>query len=206
MSIINVKNLSHGFGERVIFENVSFRLLKGEHVGLVGANGEGKSTFMNIVTGALQPDEGKVEWSKKVRVGYLDQHAVLQKGQTIRDVLSSAFQYLFDIEAEINELYLKMGDVTPEEMDQLLEEVGELQDILEQSDFYQINSKVEEIGRGLGLHEIGFERDVEDLSGGQRTKVLLAKLLLTKPEILMLDEPTNYLDEEHIAWLKQYLL
>ena len=101
MSIINVKNLSHGFGERVIFENVSFRLLKGEHVGLVGANGEGKSTFMNIVTGALQPDEGKVEWSKKVRVGYLDQHAVLQKGQTIRDVLSSAFQYLFDIEAEI---------------------------------------------------------------------------------------------------------
>lgn len=206
MSIINVKNLSHGFGERVIFENVSFRLLKGEHVGLVGANGEGKSTFMNIVTGALQPDEGKVEWSKKVRVGYLDQHAVLQKGQSIRDVLSSAFQYLFDIEAEINELYLKMGDVTPEEMDQLLEEVGELQDILEQSDFYQINSKVEEIGRGLGLHEIGFERDVEDLSGGQRTKVLLAKLLLTKPEILMLDEPTNYLDEEHIAWLKQYLL
>ena len=116
MSIINVKNLSHSFGERVIFENVSFRLLKGEHVGLVGANGEGKSTFMNIITGALQPDEGKVEWSKKVRVGYLDQHAVLQKGQTIRDVLSSAFQYLFDIEAEINALYLKMGDVTPEEM------------------------------------------------------------------------------------------
>jgi len=205
MSIINVSNLSHGFGDRVIFENVSFRLLKGEHVGLIGANGEGKSTFMNIVTGALQPDAGKVEWSKKVRVGYLDQNSVLEKGQTIRDVLSSAFQYLYDTEAEIGELYVKMADEDAD-IDKLMEEVGELQDIIDHSDFYQINSKVEEVGRGLGLHEIGFERDVDDLSGGQRTKVLLAKLLLQKPEILMLDEPTNYLDEEHITWLKQYLL
>ena len=206
MSIMTVSNLTHGFGDRVIFENVSFRLLKGEHIGLVGANGEGKSTFMNIITGTLQPDEGKVEWSKKVRVGYLDQHAVLQKGQTIRDVLSSAYQYLYDIEAEIGELYMRMGDVSEEEMNQMLTEVGDLQDIIDHSDFYQINAKVEDIGRGLGLEEIGFDRDVDELSGGQRTKVLLAKLLLTKPEILMLDEPTNYLDEEHITWLKQYLL
>ena len=98
MSVLNVQNLSHGFGDRAIFNNVSFRLLKGEHVGLVGANGEGKSTFMNIVTRKLQPDEGKVEWSRKVRVGYLDQHAVLQKGTTMRDALSTAFQYLFDTE------------------------------------------------------------------------------------------------------------
>ena len=87
MSILEVKNLSHGFGDRAIFENVSFRLLKGEHIGLVGANGEGKSTFMSIVTGKLQPDEGKVEWSKYVTAGYLDQHAVLEKGMTVRDVL-----------------------------------------------------------------------------------------------------------------------
>ena len=83
MSILEVKNLSHGFGDRAIFENVSFRLLKGEHIGLVGANGEGKSTFMSIVTGKLQPDEGKVEWSKYVTAGYLDQHAVLEKGMTV---------------------------------------------------------------------------------------------------------------------------
>src|SRR5262245_21073094 len=80
MSILNVTSLSHGFGDRAIFHDVSFRLLKGEHIGLIGANGEGKSTFMNIVTGKLMPDEGKVEWSKHVRVGYLDQHAVLEKG------------------------------------------------------------------------------------------------------------------------------
>ena len=77
MSILNVEHLSHGFGDRAIFEDVSFRLLKGEHIGLVGANGEGKSTFMNIITGKLMPDEGKIEWSKNVRVGYLDQHTVL---------------------------------------------------------------------------------------------------------------------------------
>ena len=103
MSILTVKNLSHGFGDRAIFNDVSFRLLKGEHIGLIGANGEGKSTFMNIVTGKLQPDEGKVEWSKKVRVGYLDQHAALQPGMSIRDVLKSAFQYMFDMENEIND-------------------------------------------------------------------------------------------------------
>ena len=96
--ILNVKNLSHGFGDRAIFNNVSFRLLKGEHIGLIGANGEGKSTFMNIITGHLMPDEGTVEWAKNVRVGYLDQHAVLEKGMTIRDVLKSAFQFLFELE------------------------------------------------------------------------------------------------------------
>ncbi|WP_455660878.1 ABC-F family ATP-binding cassette domain-containing protein [Pradoshia sp.] len=203
--ILSVKNLSHGFGDRAIFNDVSFRLLKGEHIGLVGANGEGKSTFMNIVTGQLEPDEGKVEWNKKVRTGYLDQHAVLEKGMTIRDVLKTAFQYLFDIEQEMNDIFARMGDASPEELEALLEESGVLQDILTNNDFYVIDAKVEEIARGLGLDEIGLERDVQDLSGGQRTKVLLAKLLLEKPDILLLDEPTNYLDEQHIEWLKRYL-
>ncbi|MDI4644268.1 ABC-F family ATP-binding cassette domain-containing protein [Cohnella hashimotonis] len=205
MSILNVQNLSHGFGDRAIFNDVSFRLLKGEHVGLVGANGEGKSTFMNIVMGKLEPDAGKVEWARKVRVGYLDQHSVLQKGMTIRDALKTAFQYLNDLEAEMNGMYERMGDVEPEELERLLEEVGEIQDILNTNDFYLIDAKVEEIARGLGLTDIGLERDVNDLSGGQRTKVLLAKLLLEKPDILLLDEPTNYLDEQHIEWLKRYL-
>jgi ATPase subunit of ABC transporter with duplicated ATPase domains len=205
MSILTVSNLSHGFGDRAIFENVSFRLLKGEHIGLVGANGEGKSTFMNIITSQLEPDEGKVEWAKYVRVGYLDQHAVLEKGLTIRDALKGAFQYMFDIEQEINDLYGKMGEVGPEELEKMLEEVGVLQDILTNNDFYTIDAKVEEIARGLGLDEIGLDRDVQELSGGQRTKVLLAKLLLEKPDILLLDEPTNYLDVQHIEWLKRYL-
>ncbi|MCT4607541.1 MAG: ATP-binding cassette domain-containing protein [Marinisporobacter sp.] len=205
MSILTVKNLSHGFGDRAIFNNVSFRLLKGEHIGLMGANGEGKSTFMNIITGKLEPDEGHIEWSKRVRVGYLDQHTILEKGLTIQDVLRSAFKYLFDLETEMNEICDKMAEATPEELEQMLEEMGSIQDILTNNDFYMIDSKVEEISKGLGLKDIGLTKDVHDLSGGQRTKVLLAKLLLEKPDILLLDEPTNYLDEVHIEWLKRYL-
>ncbi|MDF2607014.1 MAG: transporter related protein [Bacillales bacterium] len=205
MSILTVKNLSHGFGDRAIFNNVSFRLLKGEHIGLIGANGEGKSTFMNIITRKLQPDEGKVEWSKNVRVGYMDQHAVLQKGSTVRDVLRTAFKYLFDLERQMNELYLSMGECAPDELERLLEDVGYIQDMLDNNDFYVIDAKVEEIARGLGLDDIGLDKDVDDLSGGQRTKILLGKLLLEKPDILLLDEPTNYLDEKHIEWLKRYL-
>ncbi|MGI1821588.1 ABC-F family ATP-binding cassette domain-containing protein [Exiguobacterium sp. TRN 1102] len=205
MSILTVQNLSHGFGDRAILNDVSFRLLKGEHIGLIGANGEGKSTFMNIITRKLQPDEGKIEWAKNVRVGYLDQHAVLERGMTIRDVLKGAFQYLIDMETRIGELYMEMGDATPEQMEDMLAEVGELQETLDSNDFYIIDAKVEEVARGLGILDVGLDRDVTDLSGGQRTKVLLAKLLLEKPDILLLDEPTNYLDEVHIEWLKRYL-
>lgn len=205
MSILNVENLTHGFGDRAIFNNVSFRLLKGEHIGLIGANGEGKSTFMNIITGKLTPDEGKIEWAKNVRVGYLDQHTVLQKGMTIREVLSSAFDFLFDMEKNMNEICDKMGDATPEELETYMEELGTIQDLLTMHDFYMIDSKVEEVARALGLLDLGLDKDVTDLSGGQRTKVLLGKLLLEKPDILLLDEPTNYLDAEHIAWLKRYL-
>jgi len=205
LSILTVKNVSHGFGDRAIFEDVSFRLLKGEHVGIIGANGEGKSTFMNIVTGKLQPDEGTVEWANRVRVGYLDQHASLEKGASIRDVLESAFKYLFDMEQEIFAIGDKMGSCTEEELIKLMDDMGTLQDILDNSGFYSIDPKVEEVARGLGLKDVGLDKKVDELSGGQRSKVLLGKLLLESPDILLLDEPTNYLDEEHIDWLKVYL-
>ncbi|MGT2756882.1 ABC-F family ATP-binding cassette domain-containing protein [Streptococcus ovuberis] len=205
MSILTVEHLTHGFGERAIFDDVSFRLLKGEHIGLIGANGEGKSTFMNIITGKLQPDEGKVEWSKRVRVGYLDQHTVLEPGMTIRDVLRSAFAYLYEYEARLGEVYMEMAEADDAQMAELMEETGELQDLLETNDFYIVDSKVEEVARALGIMAFGLDSDVTELSGGQRTKILLAKLLLEKPDILLLDEPTNYLDAEHIEWLRRYL-
>ena len=184
MSILNVEHLSHGFGDRAIFNDVSFRLLKGEHIGLVGANGEGKSTFMNIITGKLMPDEGKIEWAKNVRVGYLDQHTVLSEGMTIESVLKSAFDYLFKMEETMNDICDKMGEASPDEMEQMMEELGTIQDILTNNDFYMIDAKVEETARALGLLELGLDHDVTDLSGGQRTKVLLAKLLLEKVSIL----------------------
>ena len=205
MSILSVEHLTHGFGDRAIFDDVSFRLLKGEHIGLIGANGEGKSTFMNIITGSLQPDEGKIEWAKNVRVGYLDQHTALEKGMTIQKVLSSAFDFLYEMEAKMNEICEKLGDADDAQMESYMEELGTIQDLLTVHDFYMIDAKVEEVARALGLWDIGLDKDVMELSGGQRTKVLLGKLLLEKPDILLLDEPTNYLDVEHIEWLKRYL-
>jgi ATPase subunit of ABC transporter with duplicated ATPase domains len=200
-----VENVSHGFGARTILENVSFRLKKGEHIALVGANGEGKSSFLNIITKKLMPDSGDIKWSSRATVGYLDQHTVLEKGKSIRDILRDAFKPMFDLEQEMIKMYDEMADADDEKMAKLLEETAEIQSILEHSGFYMIDAKIQEVANGLGLGEIGLDKDVTDLSGGQRTKVLLTKLLLENPTILILDEPTNYLDEEHIIWLTRYL-
>lgn len=205
MSILTVEHLNHGFGDRAIFKDVSFRLLPGEHIGLIGANGEGKSTFMNIITGKLMPDEGNVIWAKNVRVGYLDQHTVLTAGQTIHDVLAGAFSWLYEMEEKMNQICDSMGEADEQAMEAMMEELAVIQDMLTMHDFYNIESKIEEVSRAFGLLDLGLDRDVTELSGGQRTKVLLAKLLLEKPDILLLDEPTNYLDVEHIEWLKRYL-
>ena len=205
MSLLIVEKVTHGFGARQILEDASFRLLKGEHIGLIGANGEGKSTFLNIITGKIMPDAGNITWSRHVTVGYLDQHSVLKKGMTIREVLRTAFNHMYELEAEMMKLYEDMAEADPEKIDEMMEDAGEIQGILESSGFYQLDAKIEEVANGLGLGDVGLDRDVTDLSGGQRTKTLLVKLLLENPSILILDEPTNYLDHEHIVWLTRYL-
>lgn len=206
MSLLNVINVSHGYGERTILKNASFRLLKGEHIGLVGANGEGKSTFVSILMGNTLPEEGKIEWAKHLKVGYLDQFSSLIPGFSIRETLRGAFKDMFLMEEEISHLYMQMGEMNEEEINNALEEIGEMQSYLENSGFYLIDSKIEEVAFGLGLKEIGLDSLVDELSGGQRAKVLLTKLLLENPQVLILDEPTNFLDEIHVNWLKNYLL
>ena len=205
MSVLNVKNVTHGFGARAILENVSFRLLKGEHVALIGANGEGKSTFLNIITGKLMPDEGMIEWSKRVSVGYLDQHSSLVAGTSIRENLRLVFDNLYGMEQEMLKIYENVAEADEEEANNMMEDAADIQTILESSGFYIIDTKIEEIANGLGLGEIGLDKKVDELSGGQRAKVLLTKLLLQNPTILLLDEPTNYLDDNHIRWLTTYL-
>ncbi len=205
MSILNAENINHGFGGRQILEGASFRLLKGEHIGLIGANGEGKSTFLKIITGEIQPDSGKVEWCRHITYGYLDQYSSLGKGKTIRDVLRDAFSHLGKLEVDMLEIYDKMATASDDEMMRMMEDVSEIQEILESSGYYTIDSKISEYANGLGLGEIGLDKDVSELSGGQRSKVLLAKVLLENPMILILDEPTNFLDENHINWLTNFL-
>ena len=130
---------------------------------------------MSIVTGKVQPDDGTVEWSKYVTACYLDQHAVLEKGMTVRDVLRTAFDELFKTEERINKIDMSMAEEGAD-VDALMEEVGELQDRLETRDFYTLDAKIDEVARALGVMDLGMDTDVTDLSGGQRTKILLAKL------------------------------
>lgn len=205
MSVLNVEKVTHFYGDKCIFKDVSFRLLAGEKVGLIGANGAGKSTLLRILTRELLPDSGKVEWLSGTKTGHLEQHINLDSQLTLMDALRGAFQPLFDLETEMIELTQKMSACSEEELEKLLNRFAKIQELLDQGDFYLVDAKVEEIAAGLGLTEIGLNRTVGQLSGGQKTKLLLARLLLEKPQVLLLDEPTNYLDTEHILWFTNYL-
>lgn len=205
MSIVHVEQLSHTFGDKPLYRDVNFRLLRGEHIGLVGPNGAGKSTLLRVLTGQIVPDHGKVEWMPGVERGFLEQHMEMEQGETIRQFLRGAFASLYNMEAEMTELSHKMTVSSGAELDQILQRFGTLQTALEENDFYGLDAKIEVVANGLGLTDLGLDTEVERLSGGQRTKVLLAKLLLQKPQVLLLDEPTNYLDTAHIDWLTGYL-
>lgn len=205
MSILNIENLTFSFGEKVILKNISFRLLKGEHIGLVGANGAGKTTFLNILNGKYIPDKGTLYRSPSINIGYLDQHLELNDNLTIRDTLKLAFTKLYKIEKRIIEIGDLLSKVSCDETEKLLRELGKLQDNLDSSDFYKIDSIIDNVANGLGLSALGMDTAIGKLSGGQRTKVKLARLLLENSDLLLLDEPTNYLDKEHIDWLSDYL-
>ena len=145
MSFLTVSHVSHSFGGRQILEDVSFKLEKGEHIGLVGANGEGKSTFFNLITNNLLPDDGQITWPGKIKVGYLDQMSSLENGKTIRDVLRTAFNEDFAAEQEMLELYDKMAEADEDTMNKMLARVGEIQSRLEHSGFYSLDSQIEDL-------------------------------------------------------------
>lgn len=204
MSVLTVENLTHSYGEQFTFKDIHFRLFPREHAGLVGVNGAGKSTLLRILSGELLPDSGKIQWEPHKKVGYLQQHLTLRSGISVMQFLQTAFAPLYELEKKIIELTEKMASAD-QEIDSLLAKYGELQAQLDSSDFYKIDALVKEVADGLGITELGMDRDVAQLSGGQRTKLLLGKLLLEKPDVLLLDEPTNYLDDAHITWLTGYL-
>lgn len=202
MSILTVTGLSQRFVDKQLYTDASFQVNKEDHLGIVGQNGAGKSTLIKILTGQLEPDAGKIVWQKHLHVGYLDQYANLTPGQTIGDFLKTAFADLYAKETKINKIY---ADYAENQDDELLEKAGELQQELEARNFYDIETQIETVASGLGLLAIGLDHKVDQLSGGQRSKIILAKLLLEEPDMLLLDEPTNYLDKDHIDWLADWL-
>ena len=201
MSLLEIEGLTHSFGDNLLYKNAAFSLNKGEHIGIVGQNGTGKSTLIKICTEQIIPDNGRIIWQSQVSIGYLDQYAEIEKSLTMRSFLKSAFSRLYQIEKEMTQLYEKAARGHTE----CLDLAARYQEQLEIYDFYSIETQIEQVANGLGLLATGLERPIEQMSGGQRAKVILAKLLLEKPDVLLLDEPTNFLDKEHILWLSDYL-
>lgn len=205
MSIITISELNHSFGPKEIFKNAEFKLLKGEHVGLIGANGKGKSTFMKILANELEPDSMNIYRNPKVRIGYMDQHTKLVDNTTIFETLKNAFSWMIELEKEMIEIYENLETKSEEEQEKDLERAGDISNILTYNGYYGIEEKIKYVASGLGIDAFGYDTHVNNLSGGQRTKILLCKLLLEAPDVLLLDEPTNFLDEKHIEWLKEFL-
>lgn len=201
MSLLEIDGLTHSFGENVLYKNAGFTLNKGEHIGIVGQNGTGKSTLIKICTEQIIPDSGRIIWQPNITIGYLDQYAEIDHTLTMKEFLKSAFAKLFEIETQVMQLYEKAADGDMKN----LELAAYYQEQLETHDFYSIDTAIERVANGLGLLAIGLDRPIIEMSGGQRAKVILAKLLLEKPDVLLLDEPTNFLDKDHVAWLAEYL-
>ncbi|GMC02777.1 multidrug ABC transporter ATP-binding protein [Enterococcus thailandicus] len=202
MSILTLTNITQQFGDKILYEDVQLQLNAGEHLGLIGQNGAGKSTLIKIITGEILPDNGHIQWQKNIHRGYLDQYVEVDEQLTIQEFLKTAYADEFEKEQKIGELYTQYGETFD---DSLLEKAGKLQTELDQGIFYQIDTLVAEMSSGLGLDVLGANTLLKELSGGQRSKVILAKLLLENPDVLILDEPTNHLDDQHIQWLTQFL-
>ncbi|MDR0920079.1 MAG: ATP-binding cassette domain-containing protein, partial [Oscillospiraceae bacterium] len=202
MALLEVKNLSHSFGDKILYKNVDFELFKGEHMGLLGRNGTGKTTLLKSIIGNITPDSGDIKWQKNIKIGYLDQQAEINQSFTIFEYLKTAFADLYEIEEKLNKIYSNMGENFDDETADL---ASDYQNLLVNRGFYEIESIILKVANGLGISAIGIEKIINTLSGGQRAKVILAKILLEKPDVLLLDEPTNFLDKEHVEWLAEYL-
>ncbi len=206
MSILTIKGLTHIFDSKVLFDNADLTVNNGEHIGIVGLNGAGKTTFMNIIAGRLPQDSGEIKWLSGIRWGYLDQHADIDRSQTVMEYLRSSFNYLYEINEKLEQLYCDMATVEdPDELDKLINRSSKMQEYLDNEDFYDLDSKIKKVAGGLGVHNFGYDTVISKLSGGQRAKLMLAKLLLEDLDVMLLDEPTNFLDLEHIEWLRKFL-
>lgn len=200
MELLQVKGLTYAVPDKQLYEDSSFTLRSNEHMGIVGKNGAGKSTLLKMLLGTVLPDDGVIIWNPTATLGYLDQYVDMDQSQTINEFLTSAYQELFETEKEMIKLYERYGETGD---DQLLSRAATYQEQLEIKGFYQVENDISKAITGLGINDA--EQTLETLNRGDQIKVILAKLLLEKPSVLILDEPTNYLDQEHIEWLTDYL-
>lgn len=206
--MISVNNISLYFGGQDIFNNISFMINKGDKIGLVGKNGVGKSTLLELLSNQLEPNSGEVTASDKISIGYLKQHLKLQDGKTVIKETRSVFENIEKLEKKIKDLNIQLAeriDYDTESYMQLITEFNESEEQFRMLGGHDLYSDINQVLTGLGFLQKDFERKTNEFSGGWRMRIELAKILLRKPDLLLLDEPTNHLDIESIIWLEKWL-
>lgn len=209
MIILSCKDICKSYGIRDVLKDITFSINDGDKVGIIGANGEGKSTLFKIITKEISQDSGEIFIDKNKTLGYLSQNLALDSDKNIYEEALSVFQELLNIEERLSSLEIKMNEPYDENNasyhDKLIKDYTTLQDIYSHKGGYVYKGEISRVLKGLGFTEDDFYKSINTLSGGQKTRVALCKLLLRKPDIILLDEPTNHLDLEAISWLEDYM-
>lgn len=201
--LLTIENLNKSFGADLCLENVCCTLDNQDRVGIIGENGAGKTTFLKMITGELEPDAGEISFARGTTLGYLEQNSRLDPAQTVYGEMKNAYRSVLDAMAEMEILEGQMA-LHPEDCS-LMERHAELQAIVDAGDGYQMDTQIRKILNGMAFPPETYEKKISVLSGGEHTRLRLAKLLLQRPDILILDEPTNHLDFETMEWLEQFL-
>lgn len=205
MVVLKANNIKKTFGADLVFENVNFDLKEREVVGLLGRNGTGKSTLLKIIRGIETPDAGNIQFFKKINIGYLEQIPEYPN-MTVKDVLALPFEKVISLEKEMRKIeQLFTTNLDEKTTNKLLNKYGKLQDLFDKNNGYEIASKIEKIKNGLEISDELFNSSFDKCSGGEKTRVLIAKILLEEPDVLLLDEPTNNLDIKTMEWLEEYM-
>jgi ATP-binding cassette subfamily F protein 3 len=206
MPLLSSTNIGHTYGHRQILDGVSLNLEPGERIGIVGRNGCGKSTFLKILAGLMKPDDGEVSLQRGMTAGYLHQDHKLDPEDTLRGAAEAAFEKLHDLHKQLDGIFHKMETAQGDELDKLMKKQSIVEAEMEQAGGYAVDHKIDEVLHGLGFTDAQFSIPVSGLSGGQKGRVALAKILLEAPDVLLLDEPTNHLDIEGRLWLEHFLV